>query len=223
MTRRAARDPETSLYAPVKAFLESRGFRVKGEIHGCDLVAVDDGEPPRVAVGELKVTLSLELVLQAVDRSRIADEVWLAVPLTRRGRDRDRRAYRLCRLLGFGLLAVRVRTGQVEILAEPAPYRPRPDHRRRKRLLGEHAARRGDPAIGGSARGPVMTAYRQEALACAEALRDGPRRPRDLAPLAPRAGRILHRNVYGWFERVERGLYRLTAAGEAARSRWATE
>ena len=37
---------------------------------------------------------------------------------------------------------------------------------------------------------------------------------------APDAGRILVRNVYGWFERTGRGMYRLTALGEAAVQRW---
>jgi hypothetical protein len=72
-------------------------------------------------------------------------------------------------------------------------------------LLREHARRRGDPSAGGSTRQPVMTAYRQQALACAEALRAGPCRPRDLRAVAPDAGRILGRNVYGWFERIQPG------------------
>jgi hypothetical protein len=61
-----------------------------------------------------------------------------------------------------------------------------------------------------------MTAYRQQALDCAAALRDGPRRPRDVSGLAPDAGKIMLRNVYGWFERASRGLYRLTPLGVAA-------
>jgi hypothetical protein len=61
-----------------------------------------------------------------------------------------------------------------------------------------------------------MTAYRQQALACAAALGEGPRRPRELKAIAPEAGRILLRNVYGWFERTERGVYRLTAPGRQA-------
>lgn len=47
-----------------------------------------------------------------------------------------------------------------------------------------------------------MTAYRQRAIAYAEALRNGPLRPRDLKHLADDAGDILHRNVYGPFDRV---------------------
>ena len=95
---------EVALYAPVKAFLEARGFAVKGEVRGCDVVAVrDDAE--LLVIAELKLGLSMELLLQAVDRMAMADEVWLAVPATRRGRDQDRRAHRLCRMLGVGLLA----------------------------------------------------------------------------------------------------------------------
>jgi hypothetical protein len=68
------KDQEVDLYRPVKDHLESLGFEVKGEIGGCDLVGVrDDGRV--VIIGELKLTFTLELVLQAVDRMSAADEV----------------------------------------------------------------------------------------------------------------------------------------------------
>lgn len=215
--------PETALYPTVKRFLESAGFRVKGEVCGCDVVAINDDEPLRLTVVEMKSGFSLELLLQAVDRVRVADEVWLAVPATRRGRDRDRRVHRLCRLIGFGLMAIDLASDRVEVLAEPGPYRPRADTSRRRRLLSEHARRIGDPSPGGSSRKPVMTAYRQRALACAALLLVGPRRPRDLRLAAPDSGAILRRNVYGWFERAERGVYRLTSLGETAIAHWAGE
>lgn len=65
-----------------------------------------------------------------------------------------------------------------------------------------------------------MTAYRQRALACAAALQEGHLRPRDLRPAAADAARILLSNVYGWFERVDRGLYGLTDLGAEALRRW---
>jgi hypothetical protein len=43
---------------------------------------------------------------------------------------------------------------------------------------------------------------------------------RDLRPDNPDAGKILLHNVYGWFDRVERGVYALTDAGHAALKRW---
>jgi hypothetical protein len=218
--RRLRRMSEISLYPAVKRFLEAAGFRVKGEVNGCDVVAVKDGDPLQLVIVEMKLGFNLDLLLQAVDRTRAADEVWLAVPATRRGRDRDPRLHRLCRLLGFGLMVVNATRDRVEVLAEPGPYRPRPDQRRRTRLLSEHARRNGDPSPGGSTRQPVMTAYRQQALACASLLRAGPARPHDLRGVAPDAGRILLHNVYGWFERTQRGVYRLTEIGEAALQRW---
>ncbi|MBB3349936.1 DUF2161 domain-containing phosphodiesterase [Sphingomonas sp. BK069] len=206
---------ETALYAPVKAFLEAQGFAVKGEVCGCDAVGLRAGEPPLIVVAELKLSFTLELVLQAVDRMRGADIVYLAVAASRRGRDQDQRVTRLCRLLGVGLLAVDLRLGLVTILCEPVPYRPRPNLPLRRRLVKEHTTRRGDPNLGGSSREPIMTAYRQRALACAAAMRDDGARPRDLRHLAEDAGTILSRNVYGWFERVRPGHYRLSDSGRA--------
>lgn len=211
---------EAALYPAVKRFLAARGFEAKGEVGGCDVVGVRDGEPPVLVIGEMKLGFTLDLVLQGVDRLASADEVWLAVRATRRGRDRDRRARALCRLLGFGLLAVHLPGGDVEVLAEPEPYRPRANLRRRRALLAEHRARQGDPSPGGTRGEPIMTAYRQEALACAARLAAGPLRPRDLLAVSPRAGAILLRDVYGWFSRVERGVYGLNDQGRAALARW---
>jgi hypothetical protein len=210
---------ETSLYPPVKRYLERLGFAVKGEIRGCDVVGLAaDG---LVVVCELKLAFNLELVLQGVDRSAVCEEVWLAVRSTARAtsRERDPRVRKLCRLLGFGLLAVSTR-GHVEPIVEPRPWRPRRDLKERSRLVTEHQRRLGDPAAGGSTRAPIMTAYRQSALACAAMLTSGPRPTRDLRPLVPEAPKILLHNVYGWFVRTGRGVYDLTDAGRAALLRW---
>ncbi|RUV41659.1 MULTISPECIES: DUF2161 family putative PD-(D/E)XK-type phosphodiesterase [unclassified Mesorhizobium] len=209
---------ETSLYAPVKRFLESLDFTVKGEVGGCDIVGLREGEPPVVVICELKLQFNLELVLQGVDRAAACDEVWLAARMSARGkgREHDRRFRALCRRLGFGLLAVDGK-GKVELLLSPAAVPPRRDPKRRSRLVEEHHRRKGDPSIGGSTRQkPIMTAYRQEAIACAAAMADGPKRPRDLKLVAPRAASILLHNYYGWFARAERGIYALTELGQAA-------
>lgn len=213
---------ETTLYLPIKRFLEDLGFEVKGEVCGCDVVALDNGEPTAVVIAELKLAFTLELVLQAVDRLPACDDVWLAVRASIRGRGResDARVKKLCRLLGFGLVTVSSK-GRVEVIVEPAPWRPRRDANRRSRIVAEHRKRRGDPATGGSTRRPIMTAYRQQALDCAKALASGPGRPRDLKPTMPDAAKILQRNVYGWFERVERGLYGLTDRGRQELTHWA--
>jgi len=74
----------TSIYPAVKQFVESAGFQVKGEVNGCDAVAVRDGPPERLAAVGMKRGVSLDVLLRAVERMRSADEVWLAVAATSR-------------------------------------------------------------------------------------------------------------------------------------------
>jgi hypothetical protein len=212
---------ETALYLPVKRFLEKLGFTVKGEVGGCDLVALSGDDPPVVVIGELKLTFNLELVLQAVDRAGACDEVWLAARMSARGKGResDARYRNLCRRLGFGMLAV-AGDGEVRVIVRPVTTAPRRDPKKRSRLVTEHNKRKGDPNLGGSTRSPIMTAYRQQALACASAMALGPRKIRELKPEFPNAANILRDNFYGWFGRVERGVYGLTDAGRAALKRW---
>jgi hypothetical protein len=223
---------EVELYDPVKAFLEAQGFDVKGEVRSCDLVAVRPGEPPVLV--ELKLRFSLSLVLQGIDRLALSDRVYLAVPRPTGRRAtgpnaNDADVRKLCRMLGLGLLTVDpvARAGhQVELVVEPAPYRPRVNAKRARLLLKEHGARTGDPNRGGSTKVKIVTAYRQEALRCARLLQVyGPmavaalRRDGD----APNAGKILQRNVYGWFERVSRGTYGLTAEGVRGLEQFASD
>ncbi|MDB5656215.1 MAG: hypothetical protein JWQ94_3828 [Tardiphaga sp.] len=212
---------ETTLYLPVKNFLEGLGFSVKGEIGGCDLVAINGDDPPIVVIGELKLSFNLELLLQGVERAGACDEVWIAARLSikGKGRESDARYRNLCRRLGFGMLGV-TDAGNVEVLVAPNAVLPRRNPKKRSRLVVEHTKRRGDPALGGSTRAPIMTAYRQQALACAAMLVLGPRKVRELTPDYPDAQKILHRNVYGWFVSAARGSYSLTDAGHAALKRW---
>lgn len=215
------RPMETSLYLPVKGFLEKAGFVVKGEVGGCDLVGLSDDDPPVVVVCELKMSFNLELILQAVDRAAVSDEVWIAARISAKGKGReaDKRYRDLCRRLGIGMLGISD-AGDVSIIVGSVSPMPRTNPKRRSRLMREHQKRRGDPALGGSTRAPVMTAYRQQALACAAALMSGPLRIRDIKAGVPEAGKILQSNVYGWFERLDRGVYGLTDAGREALLRW---
>jgi len=200
--------PESDLYAPVKALLAGQGYDVKGEVNGCDVVAVRGDEPPVVV--ELKRTFGLGLVFQGIDRLAMTDAVYLAVGAWP---TRQPEARRLCRRLGLGLIVVT--HGRAEVVLDPLPYVPRRNRRRATRLLGEHRRRIGDPTAGGSVRRPIMTAYRQEAVRCAAVLATGPLSLRLMRAAAdvPNAGRIVRDNVYGWFERVDRGVYALSPRG----------
>ena len=51
---------EADLYEPIKRFLESQGYEVKGEVGDCDVVARRGDEAPVIV--ELKTRFSLPLV-----------------------------------------------------------------------------------------------------------------------------------------------------------------
>jgi hypothetical protein len=214
---------EVELYAPVKRFLEARGYEVKGEVCGCDLVArhIDDrGDEPPVIV-ELKLRFTLALVLQGIDRLAISQRVYVAVPRparSTRGLSPEAPAIRrLCRRVGLGLIVVG--RDSVAVVEEPEPYRPRTARRRVHRLLAEFDRRAGDPNVGGSRSRPLVTAYRQDALRLVRVLAEtGPMKLAELraASGVATAARILQRNVYGWFVRVRRGVYGLSSGGHEA-------
>ena len=215
---------ETDLYGPIKGFLEGQGYAVKGEIGRCDVVAMRGDEAPVII--EMKLRFSLELVFQAVERLAMSDRVYVAIEHGRNSlwTRRRKQILKLCRSLGIGLLTVHIERQLVEPRLDPGPYHRRPDIKGRRRLLLEFARRAGDPTSGGSSGRPVMTAYRQDALRCARELqRHGPQKLADLrlASGVERAASILQRDVYGWFDRVERGVYRLAPEGEQALSTFA--
>lgn len=204
---------ETDLYPPVKTFLEVQGYEVKSEIGAVDVVAIRGEEEPLLV--ELKLTFSLALVYQGIQRQAISDLVYLAIPKPKKFKA-QKDTVALCRRLGLGLLTVRLRDGHIEPLLDPAPYAPRKSKPRKARLLREFARRVGDPNNGGATRAGIVTSYRQDALKCADFLhQNGPSKGAVVAKstAVPTATRIMADDHYGWFERVERGVYGLTPKG----------
>jgi len=113
-----------------------------------------------------------------------------------------------------------------DLHADPAPYKPRRSKRKKSRLLAEFAKLVGDPNTGGSTRQGLMTAYRQDALRCAKILHEaGPTKAADVARQSDvtNARRLMADNHYGWFERVQTGIYALSLKGQGAISDFSDE
>ena len=218
---------EVDLYPPLKHFLTQQGYEVKGEVQHCDVIAVRGDEP--VVVVELKLSINMTVVLQAVDRLQISDTVYIGVPkgigMLKR---RRKQIVKLLRMLGLGLMVIdpAATLGSVDVLCDPGEYKPRQTKQRRHRLLGEFMHRVGDPNAGGSTvRRGIMTAYRQKALAIAEYLQEhGETKAAVIAKslAEPKTRAILYNNVYGWFDRLGKGVYALSPRGETEISKWLT-
>lgn len=215
---------EKDLYEPVRQYLEGLGYEVKGEVKSCDMTALRDGE---LLVVELKRGFTLELLYQAMDRQRVADGVYVAVPLPKRGyrAPHMREMASLCRRLELGLIFVGFTAkglAQVDVAVHPkeAPA-PRQNKRRRLAVIREHENRTGSVNTGGVTRRKILTAYKEQALLVAKLLREnGPMRSEQVRKLGgpQNTNAILSRNVLGWFSREpspdgRRYLYRITPEG----------
>ena len=210
---------ETDLYPPVKTFLEGQGYVVKSEVGAADVVAMRGGEPPVIV--ELKLSFSLALVHQCVARLAVTDDVYMAVARGKGKRFQKsvKDMTRLCRRLGLGLMTVRLSDDLVQVHCDPAPYAPRKNPRKQGQLLREFAGRVGDPNDGGQTRVGLITAYRQDALKLAMYLFEaGSSKGADVARETgvDRATRMMRDDHYGWFEKVDKGVYGLTPKGAEA-------
>ena len=210
---------ETQLYAPAKAYWTARGYEVKAEVGPADLVAMK-GEDD-IVITELKTGFSLSLFHQAINRQSMTDQVYVCVPKMsgRAGLTAMRRNKMLCRRLGIGLLTVCLKTGQVVCHTEPGPFTPRKIKARKTKLVSEFQRRHGDPNEGGMTMSGVMTTYRQGALRCAKVLHDeGACKGSYVAKMAgvEKATSMMAKNHYGWFERIDTGIYGLTPDGAKA-------
>lgn len=210
---------ETDLYPAVKTFLEGQGYVVKSEVGAADVVAVRGGEPPVIV--ELKLGFSLALVHQCVARLGVTDDVYMAVERGKGKRFQKsvKDMTRLCRRLGLGLMTVRLSDDLVQVHCDPGPYAPRKNATRQGKLLKEFAARQGDPNEGGQTRVGLITAYRQDALKIAMYLFEvGASKGADVARETgvARATTMMRDDHYGWFEKVDKGVYGLAPKGAEA-------
>lgn len=171
---------EEELYAPVRDYLKSLGFEVKAEVNHCDCVAVKNGN---ILVVELKRGLTIELLIQAVKRQKIADSVFVAVPkpkintFSKKWKD----ICNLLRRLELGLMLVSKKDSKysVEVVIDPLPFDFRKSRyaakKKRVMLMGEFNGRTSDKNTGGCRGKKIMTAYKEQASKIAEyIIKNGP-------------------------------------------------
>ena len=216
---------ESDLYQPLKNYLENQGYDVKGEIQNCDVMAIREHEPPVIV--ELKLTFNLQVILQSVERLGLTSNVYIGVPRSTKIINKEqKRINKLLRRLGIGLILIDPsrENGNIEIILDPIPYKPRESKVRKQRLLGEFAKRVGDPNTGGTEkRKGIMTAYRQRAILVAGFLQKaGPTKASDVARALElsEARNILYRNHHGWYERVGKGIYEISPRGKKELPQW---
>ena len=198
---------EVDLYEPIRMHFIKQGYRVNGEVHDCDLTAVKEDD---LVIVELKLTLNIDLLLQATRRQRLTDLVYIAIPKPKRiSRKRWNDVIHLVRRLELGLITVSFASNRkkVEFVSHPEPFDRGPSKNRRKKaaLIAEIEGRSADYNVGGSNKIKIMTAYKENCIQIACYLEKlGQMSPKALAALGTGAKTqsMLHKNYYKWFENL---------------------
>jgi hypothetical protein len=204
---------EIDLYKPIQDYLIQNGYTVRSEVKHCDITAIRGND---LIIIELKRNLSIDLLLQATQRLKITESVYVAVPTPNEGpySKRWRKIQQLLRRLELGLILVSPKKSidKVKILFHPTPYTKKTYKKSKRAVLQEIENRVFDENQGGSVGRKLMTAYRESAIQIACCLEHfGPMSPKELRKLGTctKTQSILYNNHYGWFERIDTGMYRL--------------
>ena len=209
---------ETDLAAPLCDWLIGQGYTVRSEVRDCDIAALRGDE---LLIIEIKKALNLALVVQAVQRQRMTDIVYVAIPRPPnkwKWWKESRGVFHLLRRLELGLILVSPFNGgpPVDVIFPPRPLARRKRAPSRRAVLAEITGRVADFNTAGSTRTKLVTAYRENAvhIACC-LLQKGAMTPAALRAMGtgPKTQSILYTNVYGWFERKGKGMYALSARG----------
>ncbi len=210
---------ETSLYEPVKSFFTEKGYDVYGEVKGCDLTAVKGDE---LIIVELKLSFNLKLLYQALDRKKLTEHVYVAIPRPRSVRSKHYlNCIQVLKALGIGLLVVSLDSSftRAEVVHEPEHLQKRQSKRRKSSVLKEISGRSIDANKGGRSKGAINTAFRERSIKIACTLEKvGECSPKNLIKQfdCPKdTGSIVSSNFYGWFVRVKTGVYALSEKGRA--------
>jgi hypothetical protein len=212
---------ETDLFPPVRDYLTGLGYSTYAEVKSCDVVGIRDDD---LAIVELKTSLNLTVVRQAVDLQNLSRAVYIAIPEPARFNRAFRGSEKVLKRLGLGLLTVYLSPlrSAARLRFDPT-YEGRLNQRLRNAVLKEVSGRTLDLNQGGSSGVTIYTAYRESAFTIAWLLnRHGPMLIRELRPYfagqgtADRLQPLLANNHYGWFRRVKRGCYEVTETGRQA-------
>lgn len=216
---------EYELSQPIRQIFEAQGFAVDGEVGDVDILC--QKQDITIAI-ELKKDLNFKVFLQAAKRQKICDMVYIGcyMPDNLKTKAFKDKMYLLKRL-GLGLILVSKRTAIAQIYQQPLEvplktYQSR-NSRGKQQVIAELQNRKLRDNQGGINKTKIVTAYMEDCLIVLYYLAQLEHQLGSVAQIKEqtglsKAGYILSKNFYGWFERAGRGIYQISLVGKQALS-----
>lgn len=208
---------ESELYYPLKEFFENKGFEVQGEVKNCDVVAIKDDI---TVICEMKTSFNLKLLYQILDRKSITENVYAVIPRPTKGHNTKefKNIIKLLKALDMGLITVAIDSPikTVEVIIEPYNGKSYKNSRKVYLLKNEFDKRNINSNIGGVNKQKILTAYMEKSIKILCYIGDSECVSlKDIKYICgeEKTSSILQKNVYGWFERVKKGFYKLSKEG----------
>lgn len=210
---------ESDLFPPVRRLFEDLGYTVHAEVVHCDVTATKEDI---LIVVELKRSLSAPLLAQAVSRQKSGADVYVAVPKPKNYKPRTfADTLYLLKKLELGLIFVNLREGNsfAEVVLDPQPFTGvKINRNKRAKLLKELSSRSVELNQGGVNKQKIITGYTERCVKIACILtKFGEMSPKDISAYGldrKDVANALRGNYYGWFYKVEKGVYALTLKGK---------
>jgi hypothetical protein len=169
---------------------------------------------------ELKTKISLKLIYQAIDRQKVLDQVYIAIPKNALYQSKSlyRNFTHLLKRLEVGLIVV---DGEnAEVMIETVPFDrnlSRSRYKKRKSQIDKEARLRKNHKNVGGTKGKKITRYKELVIDIGSYLLEHEKAsPKDIKNNLniEKTASILQKNYDGYFERVDRGIYQLTEKGK---------
>ena len=160
-------------------YLKQKGFRVRSEVEGCDIVyQTIHRRKPSFAIVEIKLQFNLKLLYQVAHRLTLTEQVYIAIlrpdDLSRKSPWRNIK--RLCQSLGIGIYLLSPKKSNnkndkwlVQLALDCGKTLPY-NSKKAKKLKKEFELRQVDHNQAGQTKQPIITAYREQSIEVAELL-----------------------------------------------------
>lgn len=210
---------EKELYPIVANYFKENGFLLDGEVNDVDILCIKD--EVTVAV-ELKLELNFKVIIQASKRQKLFDLVYIGIktPKSLKSNIFKDKIYLLKRL-GIGLIIINPISNTLSIHSDPVEsniniYKSR-NKEKKESIILELKERKYKNNIGGVNKVKTITKYRQDCLIVLDTLKtNGAMSGKNIKKITgvEKATSIMSLNYYGWFVKINRGVYDISKFGE---------